>query len=67
MNNFKTEIKEELLNGKNFGNESADWMTLNRIKYTGEMMIQINDDIHIFSTILKYTNAVVKLLNTGSL
>jgi len=67
MNEFKNEIKAELLNGENFGNEAADWFTLNRIKYTGEMMIQIGDDIHFFSTQTKYTNAVVKLLKSGSL
>jgi hypothetical protein len=64
---LKQEIKQELKSGKNFSNDSAEWFTVNRINKDGVMCISYKDEYKKYSTLEKYTNAVVKLLNTGSL
>lgn len=67
MKEYKRELMNSLAEGANYGNDAAGWFTLNRIKFEGEMMIQFNDKVYHYDTLLKYTNAVKKLLNTGSL
>lgn len=64
---MKTEIKTQLENGKNFSNENANWFTINRINKDGKMAICVNEEYKFFNTLEKYTNAIINLINTGSL
>jgi len=61
------QTKLDLLSGQNFGNEAADWYTMNRINFEGEMYIHYRDRTITYKTINSYARAVEKLLNTGAL
>lgn len=61
------EVKERLLEGSNLANDAAGWYTINRVNIDGVMCICCDDEYHNYTTIRKYANAVVRLLNTGTL
>lgn len=63
----KTDIKNGILNGQQFGNDAADWNTVNRINKDGKMFLRIGETYKGFTTVEKYANAILKLLNTGQL
>jgi len=65
---MKKEIKLMIECGQNFGNYRQNWYTSNRLHCNPSLFyVFIDNKIKTFNSALKATNAILKLLNTGSL
>jgi hypothetical protein len=64
---MKTEIKNAIIEGQDFQNDNLGWFTTNRINKDGFFWIFYNDKVYTYDSVLKSTNAILKLINTGLL
>ncbi len=64
---MKTEIKKSIIEGQDFQNDKLGWFTTNRINKDGSFWIFYNEKIYRYNSVLKSTNAILKLINTGCL
>jgi hypothetical protein len=64
---MKTDIKNQIINGGNFQNDLCGWFTTNRINKDGYFWIFTNDKTIKYNSITKATNALLKLINTGTI
>lgn len=58
------DIKAELLKGVQFGNEVADWYTINRPN-EGLRMLSVRGENKFFKTIDSYAKRISQLIKTG--
>ena len=66
LENMKNkEIKSELLKGQQFGNESADWFTLNRCHIDGGKVIVIRGEYHFYKTVDSFSKRISQLIRRG--
>lgn len=63
-NQFIQDIKERILNGEQFGNESANWFTLFRVK-DRMFVIDINEKMYWYKNIDSAAKRVAQLINRG--
>ena len=61
---FYERIREELIKGENFENDSADWYTLNNPKNNVRMIV-IRGENKFYKNIDSYAKRVVQLLKRG--
>lgn len=59
------EIKKALLNGAQFGNEAADWYTLNRCHVDGGKIIVINGRYCFYKTLDSFAVRIGQLIKKG--
>ena len=59
-----SDITNELKSGTQFGNEAANWYTINRPQENFFMLV-LNDKNYFFHSITKYAKRVARLMKTG--
>ena len=60
-----SEIKQAVLNGEHFGNESAEWCTVAKPTDTNRGIISINGEWRYYESLRSYCIRIKQLINRG--